>query len=285
MRRVRLPDLRIERSSRRSSRLLARWRWRCFHRHARYAAPLASGALETQVETLANPREVLDVRPLGDEIVELIVRLGRENRRWGCVRIQGELRGLGIRVSASSIRRVLRRPRSRTSTSESGRTWKAVSRRAGERHLGHGLLRRGHHQVYPALRGLFVIEIAELAAVHILEVTDHPDRLPLSPRWRRNLGRRISPSAVGRFAVLDPRSRREVHRQLRRGVRLGRHQGDQDSGEIASSEGFGFTLHLLGLVGLFLSRRVVGHDMEQVADRQGWAARRDARSCRWPCAR
>ena len=46
--------------------------------------------------------------PLGDEIVEFIVRLGRENRRWGCVRIQGELRGLGIRISASSIRRVLR---------------------------------------------------------------------------------------------------------------------------------------------------------------------------------
>jgi hypothetical protein len=46
--------------------------------------------------------------PVPEEVQQLVVRLARENPRWGYQRIHGELLRLGCRVSASSIRRVLR---------------------------------------------------------------------------------------------------------------------------------------------------------------------------------
>ena len=47
-------------------------------------------------------------RPIGREIRALIVRLARENPRWGYPRVVGELKGLGIVVSATTVRKVLR---------------------------------------------------------------------------------------------------------------------------------------------------------------------------------
>jgi putative transposase len=44
---------------------------------------------------------------IGGEVRELIVRLARENTSWGHVRIVGELRKLGIDVSATLVRNVL----------------------------------------------------------------------------------------------------------------------------------------------------------------------------------
>jgi transposase InsO family protein len=45
--------------------------------------------------------------PLEQSLRELILRLARENPHWGYKRIVGELNGLGILVSATSVRKVL----------------------------------------------------------------------------------------------------------------------------------------------------------------------------------
>jgi len=48
-------------------------------------------------------------RGVDTEVEQLVLRLARENQRWGYVRIVGEARKLGVMVSATSVRRILRR--------------------------------------------------------------------------------------------------------------------------------------------------------------------------------
>jgi putative transposase len=62
-------------------------------------------------------------RPLDPETVELIVRMARENPYWGYLRIRGELMKLGIMVSATAIRTVLRREGLGPAPRRSGPSW------------------------------------------------------------------------------------------------------------------------------------------------------------------
>jgi putative transposase len=43
--------------------------------------------------------------PVGDEMRQLVLRLARENPRWGYQQIAGELKGLGLNVSATTVRK------------------------------------------------------------------------------------------------------------------------------------------------------------------------------------
>src|SRR5205823_9783970 len=61
--------------------------------------------------------------PIADEARELILRMARENPKWGCLRIRGELAKLGVRVSATAIRTVLRTNGLGPAPRREGPTW------------------------------------------------------------------------------------------------------------------------------------------------------------------
>ena len=70
------------------------------------AASLAPGALRRKW-TFRRTR-VGGRPPISAELRGLILQMGRENPRWGCLRIKGELAKLGVRISATAIRTLLR---------------------------------------------------------------------------------------------------------------------------------------------------------------------------------
>jgi putative transposase len=66
--------------------------------------------------------------PLTRSLGELILRLARENPHWGYRRIVGELKGLGIAVSATSVRKVLLETGLRPMPERAHSSWRAFVR-------------------------------------------------------------------------------------------------------------------------------------------------------------
>ncbi|WP_438492662.1 integrase core domain-containing protein [Streptomyces asiaticus] len=123
--------------------------------------------------------------PLPEETVGLIQRLARENPTWGYVSIQGELRRLGHRVAAATIRRVLRRsglPPAPQRASQ--QTWRSFLRSQAHTLLACDFM----HVETVFLKRLYVFFVMEIATrrVHVLGVTARP-----SGAWVTRLARNL----------------------------------------------------------------------------------------------
>ncbi len=110
--------------------------------------------------------------PLDPEICQLIVRMAKENPRWGYVRIQGELRKLGLRVGATTIRRLLLREGLGPTPRRGGPSWSAFLRAQAQ-----GILACDFFTVETAfLKTLYVLLFIEVGTrrLHITAATRHP---------------------------------------------------------------------------------------------------------------
>jgi transposase len=152
--------------------------------------------------------------PIAEEVRDLILRMGRENPRWGCLRIKGELAKLGITVSATAIRTLLRRQGVGPAPRRGAPTWGRVLAQPGHGDPRRRLLYGGDRVAAHAVRVLRAGGPYE-AGPHGRSDEASPLRLdhPASPEPL------LRPDWAGSFWPPHPGSGLQVHKELRCGLR------------------------------------------------------------------
>jgi hypothetical protein len=107
-------------------------------RDAAALAPAHGGpALDLPIQSKGRP-------PISEQAQQLVMRLAREHPRWGYQQIHGELLRLGWRVSASSIRRILRAHGLDPAPRRASTSWRSFLRQQAAGILACDLLHRRH---------------------------------------------------------------------------------------------------------------------------------------------
>ena len=135
--------------------------------------------------------------PLAPETAALIEQLATENPSWGYVRIQGELKKLGVKVSSAAIQRLLRRRHIPPAPKRDRITWRRFLAAHASTTLACDFAHVDCAVTLQRLYLFFVIEL-ETRYVHLLGVTAHPDSA-----WTAQAARNLLIDLVERAASFN----------------------------------------------------------------------------------